>query len=615
MATKGREPSPARPLDRRTLLSGSAAALGSLALAGCGESARPPQVSSLATDLAILDRPIVDVHAHIFVASDLPGHQFIVQSFLADYEGKINEHVLTILNAFADVVTDSAPNHAEEMSVLGNGATWQPPTLKKTLAMTFERIGNGDYRPRPLPRCMGAAPVPAPVPTPSQSQRTFNALWRRMASNEKDVRSASETIAGAIAEALQREGWVTRIAQRMAAAVESDSDLLSTALEWLRGFMKSRVERVNDWSKFMSGTRPDAPRFVMPALVDFGFSLDWQDEPTTTFRQQVEIMALLSRRQPANRVMHGYVPFNPWRWALLDEQDRRDSLELVKHAIHDCGFLGVKIYPPMGFQASGNKPILYDQFRRDEGDPTCGVTDTFPAKVDREVSKLYAYCEANDVAIMLHSAPSNEAAKDWGDRADPQFWWSVLEKHPKLRVNFGHFGGGFSLKKKPQGVNYIKTIIALMARFPNVYADLSDYELVLEPDDDKAKLFAKQTDLWAKVYGRKILRERLMFGTDWTFIARIPGYSAYPRALLLYMADRIAIGASETAGNAVMREEAITNFAAGNACSFVGFNDPKGKALPRLLRFYGKGDPDHVDTLMSFVEISRPGARRIAMRR
>src|SRR5688572_11909535 len=304
MATNCREPSPARPLDRRTLLSGSAAALGSLALAGCGESARPPQVSSLATDLAILDRPIVDVHAHIFVASDLPGHQFIVQSFLADYEGKINEHVLTILNAFADVVTDSAPNHAEEMSVLGNGATWQPPTLKKTLAMTFERIGNGDYRPRPLPRCMGAAPVPAPVPTPSQSQRTFNALWRRMASNEKDVRSASETIAGAIAEALQREGWVTRIAQRMAAAVESDSDLLSTALEWLRGFMKSRVERVNDWSKFMSGTRPDAPRFVMPALVDFGFSLDWQDEPTTTFRQQVEIMALLSRRQPANRVMH-----------------------------------------------------------------------------------------------------------------------------------------------------------------------------------------------------------------------------------------------------------------------------------------------------------------------
>ena len=80
MATKGREPSPARPLDRRTLLSGSAAALGSLALAGCGESARPPQVSSLAPDLAILDRPIVDVHAHIFVASDLPGHQFIVQS-------------------------------------------------------------------------------------------------------------------------------------------------------------------------------------------------------------------------------------------------------------------------------------------------------------------------------------------------------------------------------------------------------------------------------------------------------------------------------------------------------------------------------------------------------
>lgn len=566
--------------------------------------------ASAVDERLVLDRPIVDVHAHIFVASDLPGYQFIVQSFLADYDGKINDHVLTVLHAFADAVTDKAPNHEEEFNVLTKGATWREVTLREALATTFEKIGDGNYRPRPLPGCMGGKPAPSS----EQSRHTFNALWRWMAWDKRDVRSASEKIASRIAEAFEADNLLTDVAQTMAKAIESDSKLLKTALEWLRGFMRLRVDRVNDWSKFMSGSRSDAPRFVMPAMVDFGYSLAGQDEPTTKFRQQVDLMALVSRKQPANRIMHGYVPFNPWRWARSEVHEQRDSLELVKYAIHDCGFVGVKIYPPMGFQASGNQPIHYEQYKRGAADPDCGITDKFPERVDQELWKLYAFCETNDIAIMLHSAASNEAAEHWGDRADPQFWWSVLEKHPKLRVNFGHFGGGFSLDKKPQGRNFIKTIVALMARFPNVYADLSDYELVLHPGDERARLFAAQIAHWSKVYGRKILRERLMFGTDWTFIARVPGHQTYPRALLLYMAEKIAIGGELTTSNRAMWEEAVANFAAGNACSFLGFNDPKGKALPRLLRFYGKSDPQHVDTLMTFVETARPGARRVAMR-
>ncbi len=153
-----------------------------------------------------------------------------------------------------------------------------------------------------------------------------------------------------------------------------------------------------------------------------------------------------------------------------------------------------------------------------------------------------------------------------------------------------------------------------MTHFPNVYADLSDYELVLHPGDEQERLFAAEIAHWSKVYGRKILRERLMFGTDWTFIARVPEHQTYPRALLLYMAEKIAIGGELTTSNRAMWEEAVANFAAGNACSFLGFNDPKGKALPRLLRFYGKSDPQHIDTLMTFVETARPGARRVAMR-
>ena len=602
---------PARTLDRRSLLSGSAAAAGSLALAACG-IAPPSRPEPTPSERALLDRPIVDVHAHIFVASDLPGYQFIVQSFLADEDPDDkppSKALLTVLHAFADTVSECAPNFKAEMDFLTHNQRWKEWTLKETLAKTFERIGKGEYRSREVAPCM------ITEPSPRESKETFDRLRSALAPQATSIDDASQRIALYISRAFESQGMLAHVATRLAAIVEGRSPLLENALEWLRGFMKSRLERVDDWAKFMSGNQADAPRFVMPAMVDFGYALARQDQPRTHFDQQVDLMAIISRRQPSHRVVHGYVPFNPWRWVLQGERERRDSLALIKHAVNDCGFIGVKLYPPMGFQASGNTPVQHEQFKLGIDDPNCGITREFPKRIDEELWALYAYCEKYDVPIMLHSAPSNEAKGDWGHRVDPQFWWSILEKHPKLRVNFGHFGGGFSLKKKPDGKHYMKSIVALMARFPNVYADLSDYSLVLDaPAERTAKaLLTEELNRWTKVYGNKLLRDRLMFGTDWTFIARVPEHQAYPRALLLYMADNLGGDSSGLMMNSPRRDELITSFAAGNAGRFIGFNDPRGQVLSRLLRFYGKDYPEHVATLTSFVDVAR-GPRQVAMR-
>lgn len=602
-------------LDRRTLLSGSAATLGALGLSGCAGAARTTTSAGVIPDRAILDRPIVDVHAHIFVASDLPGYQFIVQSFLAhhDLESKPSKDLLTVLHAFADAVTDSAPNFDKESDFLAMSVR-PAPNLKEVLAKTFHRIGDGTYRPKADRLCIAHL-----QPSPLESQQTFHRL-RAVLAPGSDVRSASEVMAELIAKGFDAHGFASDVAQRIAAAIESDWKLLKNALEWLRGFMKSRLDRVDDWASFMKGTQADAPRFVMPALVDFGYSLAGQDQPPTSFGEQVELMALISHRQPPNRLMHGYVPFNPWRGALQSGQAGPDPLALVKHAINDCGFIGVKLYPPMGFQASGNASIQPDEFKLSTDYANCSKLGNFPEEVDKQLFALYAYCEKNDVPIMLHSAPSNEAQEGWEDRVDPQFWWSVLEKHPKLRVNFGHFGGGFSLKNKPKGKQYIRSIVAMMARFPNVYADLGDYSLVLEGAGERElkELFTQEIKHWSRVYGNKILRNRLMFGTDWTFIARVPGHEAYPPALLLYMTDEIGFATaalpSGNAERAAERREITSAFAAGNASRFLGFNDSQGKVLPRLLRFYGKAAPEHVETLMAFVEISRYNSLQLSMR-
>src|ERR1700757_633586 len=53
--------------------------------------------------------------------------------------------------------------------------------------------------------------------------------------------------------------------------------------------------------------------------------------------------------------VHGFVPFCPFREALTSKDGRPgESMQLVMSAIDQYGFIGVKLYPPMGFAAWNN---------------------------------------------------------------------------------------------------------------------------------------------------------------------------------------------------------------------------------------------------------------------
>lgn len=77
--------------------------------------------------------------------------------------------------------------------------------------------------------------------------------------------------------------------------------------------------------------------------------------------------------------MHSFVGFDPRRQV----QEPGTPLALVKRAILEHGFVGVKLYPPMGFQASDNKGPIETALRR-----------------------LYDWCKDADVPIMAHAENS-----------------------------------------------------------------------------------------------------------------------------------------------------------------------------------------------------------------
>ena len=69
------------------------------------------------------------------------------------------------------------------------------------------------------------------------------------------------------------------------------------------------------------------------------------------------------------------------------------------------GFLGVKLYSPMGFKPMGNaaQDVTFPAYAS-QSEPGFG------AALDKALDALYAWCEANEVPILAHTPTANRRA-------------------------------------------------------------------------------------------------------------------------------------------------------------------------------------------------------------
>ena len=170
-------------------------------------------------------------------------------------------------------------------------------------------------------------------------------------------------------------------------------------------------------------------------------------------------------------------------------------------------FSGIKIYPALG----------YDPF-------------------DYRLWPIYKICERYSIPVLTHCGGGIISTDDLcfevyvGERKEiikahnrkgiaeilnnPERWIPVLEKFPKLRVDFGHFGGydtWASSKSVTDGTDTQhrkECIFGLMNKYDNVYADFS-YNFVED------YLSANLVKVLAT---NKKVRERTLFGTDYWMV-------------------------------------------------------------------------------------------------
>lgn len=342
---------------------------------------------------------------------------------------------------------------------------------------------------------------------------------------------------------------------------------------------------------FVGGPRPI--RLVTPACLDV---TNWikpgpqTPSQATPIVDQVRILELLSLVQPDGVALHGFVGFDPAQW-VHDCRAGNDGLKVVRDAILTQGLVGVKLYPPLGFRAIGNADCWFPDH------VTRGVKN-FGACLDEALLTLYRFCKEHDVPIMAHCAHTIGRGAEFKNRAHPQYWKNLLDTKEfcEIRLNLAHAGGLFfwygNNEKKPAWTKYLDGMLA-SGKYPNLYADVGDVANFLTGtrDEDTKELIANMRTL------KPAARDRLMYGTDWPLLARLPDFNRYKKSFKPVMTD--IIGSD------------LSKFFYGNAAAFLGlrsgmetrnrldqFYKKNFRPTPRILDVFAPPDPASVAAVL-----------------
>jgi predicted TIM-barrel fold metal-dependent hydrolase len=360
---------------------------------------------------------------------------------------------------------------------------------------------------------------------------------------------------------------------------------ISRYLNWALLFTRNRFEIADALAKVHGGRA----RLATPALVDY---TNWlNDQYDTKLADQVSVMGRIARRNGQNRI-HAYAPFDPLREALYRHKSGSSSespLNLARRAVHEEGFIGVKLYPPMGFMPLENGRKL------SSGDFPRHLDSAFRRKLnvylDEALDDLYAWCLDDQVPILAHASDSNGAEPGYSGRANPENWAPVLKKYSGLRLCLAHFGDfdeGFATKNRPKpqlSDTWEYKMMKLVRDYPQclVYVDMSYFRAALLSSSNGVR---REVVRMFKATRKEFpaLPERLLFGTDWIMFGQEENFAPF-RSGGKYLDQMFSMLVNDLEFSANLAEQIMFT----NAGRFFGFNDSAAKGnRARLKSFYSK---------------------------
>jgi len=266
-------------------------------------------------------------------------------------------------------------------------------------------------------------------------------------------------------------------------------------------------------------------------------------------------------------------PIGDWPRAGPEHVEPQPSFRVARYAVERAGFLGVKMYPPVGFRPIGNEALF---------DSGPAQAEHRGARLDNALCRLYSWCQEKQVPVLVHCGSGNSFSLAALDCPHPAHWGDVLERYKDLRLCLGHIGHIEGLPRERPSTGYTPQQIEdswpghaarLMQRYDNVYADVADFETTssepyLPPGDVEVLRYLMKT------YPK--FRDRILYGSDW-FMNNLLG-------------DQDQYFKRFHSGFAAIFKE-VTGYDAaavfrGNALRFLFGQDQKNLNRQRLLAYY-----------------------------
>ena len=344
------------------------------------------------------------------------------------------------------------------------------------------------------------------------------------------------------------------------------SPSIRNAQEFLKPMLRFRYTNCYALMKEFSCTPGEVDLYV-PSLVDFNYWLGPADTDKSPLAAQLDAMEQVMRLMGGT--VHCFVPFNPWAHI------RNPKLfGVLTGAIERRGFIGFKLYPPMGFAPWGNQKLP-----ENERPPIWSKQGPqFPRELDAAMMTLFTWCSNNDVPIMAHANPSNGPDESSEVMGSPKHWRWAYEQMASVGVkppaiSFGHFGGDNWNDTRRWGGEFAK----LFLEQPRAYADLSYWEHMLDPPESDGYSRAVES-LKTTFRSNPEAKNRLLYGTDWSMLAIEDRWQDYFSAFRRVMAS--------SAGS----DPSITpNIAGLNASRYLGLlSSGSRNTRARLLEFYDR---------------------------
>lgn len=303
-------------------------------------------------------------------------------------------------------------------------------------------------------------------------------------------------------------GWLAKITTYLWPGIKYDK--LHQVLDMMK-------KDISDVAKELVGELKEANILLStPLMMDLELA-SFNVKPEIPYRYQVKLVSDIAITYPGT-----IMPF------IMFDPRRRSVSELIKTALEEMGFLGVKMYPPLDYHP----------------DPSSFFND---AEVNHELNEIYEYCQNNSVPITTHCSKGGAYSGDLmrckelvREFCQPSSWEGVLKKYPKLYLNFAHFGGNgdFLNVYEPNYDSWANVILKLMKRYKNVYADVSYHDGAL-----MKKTSGDYFEILNKLMDDDLIKQRIIFGTDWPMTrhtweekAYVEAFTKLPPAMLQQIA-------------------------------------------------------------------------------